>query len=52
MRKIKEIIEEIELLGKTNFAYFDLRNEDFLLVNPQYTEWFADIKKRIGNGII
>lgn len=30
----------------------NLRNEDFLLVNPQYTEWFADIKKRIGNGII
>jgi hypothetical protein len=29
-----------------------LRNEDFLRVNPQYTEWFADIKKRLVNGII
>ena len=28
MRKVKEIIEEIELLGKTNSAYFDLRKRE------------------------
>jgi sulfatase maturation enzyme AslB (radical SAM superfamily) len=41
----KELIRITEGLDK-------LRNEDFLRVNPQYTEWFADIKKRLVNGII
>lgn len=34
MRKIKEIIDEIELLGKTNVAYFDLREELGQRPNP------------------
>mgnify|MGYP001133931974 CR=1 FL=1 len=32
----------------TNTVYLDLkRKEDFLEVNPQYTEWFSEIRKRL-----
>lgn len=42
---------EIQLVKITE-KLDELRNEDFLGVNPQYTEWFNEIKKRMNNGVI
>ena len=42
---------EIQLVKITE-KLDELRDEDFLGVNPQYTEWFNEIKKRMNNGVI
>jgi len=47
MRKIKEIIEEIQLLGKANFEYFDLGND--LGQRPSPYKIFSSVQKFMDN---